>query len=160
MRQNCFACSVILGLLMFGASMVFNQNVTKQELAKLFAEIAEDEKTAAECKRAALDAEIRKFGKPLPRPGGHCWDGECPVRLVKPYYPETARRLKVRGDVLISLIFNEDGKVAYASVTKGNPLFHKSALSAAYLSEYPRRMCENKPLKFRRTIKYHFNPEM
>jgi TonB family protein len=133
---------------------------TKEERAKLFVQVAEDEKAVAACLKAVRAEQIKKFGKPLPKISGHCWDG-CPVRVVKPYYPETARRLKVSGEVLVDTIVDEKGNVVFAKINKGNGLLRKAALEAAYVSQYqPKTTCGNRPIKFHWTIKYYFHPYM
>lgn len=136
------------------------QNLSKDEISKLFAQLADDEKAVANCSKAAREEQIKKFGKPLPKISGHCWDG-CPRRVVKPYYPEMARRLRVTGEVIVDTIVDEKGNVVFAKVTKGNGLLRKAALEAAYVSQYqPKITCGNRPIKFRWTIKYYFFPEM
>jgi TonB family protein len=133
---------------------------TKAERTKLFADVANDEKAVAACSKAIREEQIRKFGKPLPKISGHCWDG-CPVRVVKPYYPEAARRLKISGQVLVDAIVDEKGNVIFAKIIKGNGLLRKTALDAAYVSQYqPKITCGNRPIKFRWTIKYYFYPDM
>ena len=133
---------------------------TKEERKKLFADVAEDEKAVAACSKAIREEQIRKFGKPLPKIAGHCWDG-CPLKLVKPDYPETARRFKISGEVLVDIIVDEKGYVVFAKVRKGNGVLRPAALEAAKASQYrPEVTCGNRPIKFRRTIKYYFHPEM
>lgn len=133
---------------------------TKEEQKKLFAQLADDEKAVAACAKVAREEQIKEFGRLLPRVSGHCWEG-CPVRVVKPYYPETARRLRISGEVLVDTIVDEKGNVVFAKVAKGNALLRKAALAAAYLSQYqPTVTCGSKPIKFRWTIKYYFQPDM
>ncbi|MBK9163091.1 MAG: TonB family protein [Acidobacteria bacterium] len=133
---------------------------TKEERKKLFADVAEDEKAVAACSKAIREEQIKNFGKPLPKIAGHCWDG-CPLKLVKPYYPETARRSKISGEVLVDIIVDEKGYVVFAKVREGNGMLRRAALEAAKLSQYrPEVTCGNRPIKFRRTIKYYFHPDM
>lgn len=124
--------------------------------SKLFAELAEDEKRVAECEQKSRDYQIAKFGRVLPKISGHCWDG-CATRIVLPYYPNEARRLRISGQVRVETVVNEDGKVIYAKVTKGKPFLSQVAFRAAYLSTYtPKKACDDKPIKFRWTIVYNF----
>ena len=133
---------------------------TKEERTKLFAEVTNDEKAVAACSKATREEQIREFGKPLPKISGHCWDG-CAVRVVKPTYPEAARRLKIRGEVVVATIVDEKGNVVFAKITKGSGFLRKAALDAAYLSQYqPKITCGNQPIKFRWMIKYNFYPNM
>ncbi len=133
---------------------------TKEERTKLFADVADDEEAVAACSKVAREEQIKKFGKPLPKISGHCWDG-CPIKVVQPYYPENARRLKISGEVLVDTIVDEKGNVVFAKLTKGNGLLRRAALEAAYGSQYqPKVTCGNRPIKFRWKIKYHFHPDM
>ena len=150
----------VIGALVLCFHAISAQKLSKDEPSKLVAQLADDEKAVAVCSKAVREEQIKKFGKPLPKIAGHCWDG-CPIRVVKPYYPETARRLKVTGEVLVDTIVDEKGNVVFAKVTKGNGLLRKAALDAAYVSQYqPKITCGNRPIKFRWTIKYYFFPEM
>lgn len=158
-RRSLTYSLLVAGLVLIACS-ASAQVRTKEERAKLFAQVADDEMAVAVCLRAARDEQIKKFGKPLRRVSGHCFDG-CPIRVVKPHYPETARRLKIRGEVLVDTIVDEKGNVVFAKVTKGSGFLRKSALDAAYVSQYqPKVTCGNKPIKFRWTIKYYFHPGM
>jgi len=150
----------IIIFLSLGVYSVNAQKLTRAERASLFARLAEDEKAVAACAKATRDEQIKKFGKPFPKLSGHCWDG-CPVRVVKPLYPENARRLKISGEVLVDTIVDEKGNVVFAKVTKGTDFLRQAALEAAYVSQYqPKVTCGNKPIKFRWTIKYYFYPDM
>jgi TonB family protein len=101
--------------------------------------------------------QIAQFGKVSPRISGHCWDG-CPTRIVLPYYPKEAKRLRIEGQVNVETIVDESGKVIYAKVIKGQPLLNQAALQAAYLSTYtPKKTCDDKSIKFRWRIVYNFH---
>lgn len=133
---------------------------TKDERTKLFAQVAADEKAVAACVKSGREEQIQKFGKPLPPRSGHCWGG-CPTRVVKPYYPDTARRLGVHGEVLVDTIVDEKGNVVFAKVRSGFGLLRKAALDAARASQYqPEITCGNRRVKFRWTIKYYFSRDM
>lgn len=154
------ALIISASLLVFLNSVGVAQKLSQEERKVLFEAVTADERAAAECMKIVRDEQIKKFGKPLPRIGGHCWDG-CPTRLPKPYYPEAARRNRVRGPVTVSAIVNESGSVVFAKMVNGNALFRQAALAAAYSSRYqPKVTCENKPIKFWWTIRYVFRPEM
>ena len=142
-------------------SVVCNGQVSnKESITKLHAELTEDEKAAAACVKTAREYQIKQFGKVLPKISGHCWDG-CPTRVVKPYYPREARRLKIKGEVVVEAIVDERGEVGYAKVVKGNSFLRQAALAAAYKSTYqPKVTCGNRPIKFRWTIRYYFHPSM
>lgn len=160
MISRSLTYSLLFFCLVLTADSANAQVKMEKEQTKLLGEVADDERAVAVCVKAARQEQIKKFGRPLPRITGHCWDG-CPVRVVKPYYPETARRLKISGEVLVNTIVDENGNVVFAKAIKGNGLLRKAALEAAYVSQYqPLVSCGNRPVKFRWTIKYYFHPDM
>jgi hypothetical protein len=129
----------------------------KTSESELFREVESHEKIVAECERKRREYQISKFGKVLPKVSGHCWEG-CPTSVVKPYHPSKAKRLNISGEVKVETIVDEKGKVIYARFVKGNLLFKRAVLRAAYLSTHtPKKSCDDKPIKFRWTITYNFH---
>lgn len=156
-RSTTFVTFAIVAGVSFNISA---QSQSKEELAKLFAAVSEDEKAMAVCLKMIREEQIAKFGKPLPRISGHCYDG-CPIRMPKPYYPEVALRYRIRGEVIVNVIVDETGKVVYAKAIKGSGIIRPSATEAAYKATYqPKRICGDRPIKFRRRIRYDFRPNM
>ena len=136
------------------------QTWTKESLANLFAAVAADERLVAECEDAQRKEQIKKFGNPLRKISGHCWEG-CPVIVPKPHYPSEARRLRISGQVVVETVVDEKGNVIFAKAVKGKSFLRREALVAAYNSRYqPKITCGSKPIKFRWTIKYNFFPSM
>jgi len=133
------------------------QRKAKEDIEQLFAELRADEKALADCTKTAEKEQIEKFGRVLPRIGGHCFSG-CPVKLVKPSYPAEAKRLKLKGQVVVETVVDESGNVVYAEFSKGNSIFRSSALAAAYASKYQPQQACGMPIKFRWTIKFTFGP--
>jgi len=124
----------------------------------LFSRLDEDEKAVAECQKKTDEYQIKEFGRKLPKISGHCWDG-CPTSIPKPYYPETARVKRIRGEVVVNAIVDEDGKVVFAQAVKGNNLLRRYAVEAAYKATYqPKVTCGSRPIKFRWRIRYYFDP--
>ena len=136
------------------------QKLAKNRVDALLASVAEDERATEVCEKSVREAQIREFGKPLPKIAGHCWSG-CPTSMPKPYYPETARRNRLRSVVTISAVVDEAGDVVYARMVSGNAIFRQSALAAAYASTYqPKMICGERKIKFRWRITYNFRPGM
>ena len=153
------AIRIILAILSCLSINILAQSQSKEELLKLFADVAEDEKATIACLKTFQEEQIAKFGKPLPRISGHCYEG-CPTQLPKPYYPDAARRNRIRGEVIVNAIVDETGKVIYAKAIKGNGLLRRSAIQAAYQSSYqPKRACGD-PIKFWWRIRYYFYPDI
>lgn len=136
------------------------QKLPKERIGSLIASVAEDERATEECEKSVREAQIKEFGRPLPKISGHCWSG-CPTSMPKPYYPETAKRNRLRSVVTVSAVVDEYGKVIYAKMISGNAIFRQSALAAAYASTYqPKMICGQRRIKFRWYITYNFRPGM
>ena len=134
------------------------QKLPKESTEALLASVAEDERETEACEKSVREAQIKEFGKPLPKISGHYWNG-CPTSMPKPYYPEAARRSRVKGVVTVSAIVDEDGKVIYARMISGNAIFRQSALAAAHASTYqPKVICGERRIKFWWHITYNFRP--
>jgi TonB family protein len=134
----------------------FAQTEIKKITQGLFAKLKEDENSAAECEQKARAYQIANFGRILPRISGHCFDG-CPTRIVKPYYPNEAKRFRISGQVRVETIVDETGKVVYARAISGKPFLRQAAEQAAQVSSYqPKKTCGDKPIKFRWAITYNF----
>jgi TonB family protein len=141
MKAQPFLC--LLLLLSFGLSIP-----AQESRSDLAAQVEADRLAAAACEIEAREQQINQFGRPLPRIAGHCWDG-CPTRMVKPNYPEAARRLGLKGRVTVRAIVDEEGKVVFAELVKGNWIFKQAALDAAYFSTYqPKMICDGRKIKF------------
>lgn len=77
---------------------------------------------------------------------------------VKPEYPPIARRQKVGGIVVVSLIINTDGKVEKATILKGHPLLNDAALEAAKKLVYSIPKKDGVPVKAQISKVYNFKP--
>ncbi len=78
------------------------------------------------------------------------------VNLVKPYYPKSAKRLGILGEVLVEVFTDEKGFVIYSRILKGNGFLRESVRRAACLSKFtPIQYC-GKLTKARWLIKYNF----
>lgn len=152
-----FSGKFSLLLILFLTVGISAQKLSKEQIATLITAVAEDEKATTQCEQQTLDDQIKKFGKPLPKISGHCWFG-CPISVPKPLYPETARRNRIKGEVIVNAIVDETGKVVYATAVKGPSVLRLSAVDAAYNSTYSRRLVCDRPIKFWWRIRYYFQP--
>lgn len=154
LTKTAFAAAITLGF----ALTVPGQGPTKPVETKLFADLARDESEITMCDKERRAEQLRVFGRVRLPISGHCYDG-CPAMLPKPWYPEEARRFMISGEVRVDTVVDEKGDVVFAKISKGNKLFWRPALAAAYKSKYqPKVSCNNRPVKFRWTIRYHFRP--
>lgn len=121
-----------------------NAQTKKTNLNQLLIEAQEQEKEITKC-------------QPKGRRISHfCYDF-CPASLVKPLYPNEAKRMRISGRVKIEVIVSESGSVVYAGILEGKPYLSQGARQAAYRSSFQaRKSCNGKPIKFRGTIIYNF----
>ena len=111
------------------------------------------QKFIAECE---LEAEKRRKGLNQKKPVRVSGFTPGAVNLVMPYYPKTAKRLNISGEILIEALADENGFVIYSKTLKGNAFLRERARKAACLSKFtPVYFC-GKAIKTRWLIKYNF----
>lgn len=77
-------------------------------------------------------------------------------KLFRPEYPETARSMRVRGEVHVRIVIGFDGKVESAELVKGNKLFRDAVEDAAKRSEFYPTFLMGVPVKAEGVIAYNF----
>jgi TonB family protein len=70
------------------------------------------------------------------------------VRLVKPVYPEVARRYHVHGTVIVKIVVGANGRVTKADVLSGAPALHQAALDAVRQWTYKPALLDGQPVAF------------
>ncbi len=120
-----------------------------------FTNFKEQQKQIADEERKKRESQIAQFGRVKPKISGHCWSG-CPIRLVKPFFPQEAKRQRIFGQIIIETIVDENGKVIFAHPQKANPFFSRVARQAACLSSYTPQFFEGKAVRFSWIIIYNF----
>jgi TonB family protein len=78
------------------------------------------------------------------------------VNLVKPVYPEIARKTNVAGTVTVQISLDEEGKVVSAKATEGPAMLRSTAEDAARKSKFKSAMSGDKPIKATGFILYNF----
>lgn len=98
---------------------------------------------------------------PAPRPEG-------PVRLTTtlitskavhkpvPIYPTIARHAGIQGQVAVQILVDEQGRVASARATSGNPLLQHAAAQAALQARFTPTVLNGHPVKVTGVITYNF----
>lgn len=76
--------------------------------------------------------------------------------LARPEYPEAARKKKIRGQVTIEILIDEEGKVISAGSVGGPRDLHKAARAAACSSKYSPTTLVGHPVKVAGVIVYNF----
>lgn len=75
-------------------------------------------------------------------------------------YPPVARAVRASGLVSVDVVIDEEGKVVWAKVVAGHPLFHAAALRAACQTRFkPVIDCIGRRLKTNTILNYNFNPD-
>lgn len=78
------------------------------------------------------------------------------IKLQKPIYPQTAKAVRVFGDVKIKIAIDESGKVISANVISGHPLLREASRNAALESTFSMNIKDGKPVKSVGVIIYTF----
>jgi hypothetical protein len=76
------------------------------------------------------------------------------LNLPVPKYPPSAR--DASGQVIVSIVFDETGKVIWAHATSGPPLLQKAAEESALKATFPPFRLEGKPEKVSGVLIYNF----
>jgi TonB family protein len=114
--------------------------------------------STAEAPMIQLDSEPPP--PPLPRPilkpvSGGVLNGTA-VNLPPPTYPEAAKRLRVSGQVSVSVVVDETGKVISAEATSGPAVLREAALQAALRARFSPTKLSGQPVKVSGLINYKF----
>ncbi|MDT7602389.1 MAG: Ca-activated chloride channel [Acidobacteriota bacterium] len=107
---------------------------------------------------------------PAPAQSSNTQAGEPPKKLVVsggvlnsraktlpvPLYPETARRMRVGGLVMVEVTVDESGKVVEARAASGPVLLRPAAVAAARQARFPPTLVEGQPVRVTGVINYTF----
>jgi len=97
---------------------------------------------------------------PAPRPilkpiSGGVLNGTA-IDLPAPYYPDTARRLRMTGVVIVEVVVDETGKVISAKAASGPPALRDVAVQAALRARFSPTKLSGQPVKVSGVINYKF----
>ncbi len=122
-----------------------------------------DVKTPAAPGVAMSNQEIRvslEEPPPAPRPilkpiSGGVLNGTA-ISLPPPIYPDTARRMRTAGTVMVEVILDETGKVVSANATSGPTILRDAAVQAALKARFSPTKLSGQPVKVSGVINYKF----
>lgn len=103
-----------------------------------------------------LENEENRKSLNLPKLNKISGFGPSPVSLVKPFYPNIAKKLNISGKVLVEVFTDEKGFVIYSKILKGNGFLRESVRLAACKSKFTPIIYCGKPIKARWVIRYNF----
>jgi protein TonB len=117
-------------------------------------------KSNAGVQTAAVQLESEPPPPPAPRPilkpvSGGVLNGTA-MSLPAPKYPDTARRLRVSGVVIVEVVVDETGKVISAQATSGPPALRDVAVQAAMRARFSPTKLSGQPVKVAGSINYKF----
>lgn len=78
------------------------------------------------------------------------------LKLVKPGYPDDARKARVSGTVLVRVQIDKEGKVTEATAVSGHPLLLAACVEAAKRSLFTPTLLADEPVEVAGVIQYNF----
>ncbi len=79
------------------------------------------------------------------------------IKLPKPVFPDTARRMRVSGAVTVEVTIDEGGKVVSAHAVSGPALLREAATAAARGAVFTPTILHDKPVRVSGVIVYNFS---
>jgi TonB family protein len=76
--------------------------------------------------------------------------------LPLPAYPETARKAKAAGTVVVEIVIDETGKVTSAEATSGHSLLLATCTDAARKAEFAPSTLDGQPIRVKGVLMYQF----
>jgi protein TonB len=78
------------------------------------------------------------------------------LTLPAPAYPETAKRMRIAGTVIVDVVIDEDGKVISAEASSGPVTLREAAVKAARRARFSPTKLSGQPVKISGVINYKF----
>ncbi|MFY9224005.1 MAG: energy transducer TonB [Blastocatellia bacterium] len=78
------------------------------------------------------------------------------IKRVNPEYPALARNAHIKGDVVLSIVIDEYGKVINAYIVSGHPILQRVALEAARQWEFKPTLLNDTPVKVQGKLTFRF----
>ena len=78
------------------------------------------------------------------------------IRKVEPLYPESAKRERVQGKVVLELAVDSEGNVSDVRAVSGHPIFYEAAVSAVRQWKYSPTLLDGKPVPVMATATVEF----
>src|SRR5262249_29371826 len=81
------------------------------------------------------------------------------LQKIQPTYPETAKRLHIQGDVVLTALIAKDGSIEGLKVLSGHPFLIRAALDAVSRWRFKPYILNGSPVEVETTIKVTFRLE-
>ncbi len=130
---------------------------TISEVASVSVEVREQE---SEKKGEAQPSDVSTacFGSEFPEMSRIvvCVVNSKAINLPQPSYPLEAKEKKIAGDVVVSVVVDEEGRVAWARVNSGHPLLQDAVKKVICQSRFTPTKISEVPVKVRGALTYKF----
>jgi TonB family protein len=112
--------------------------------------------TETKSPRILLDTEPPPNPRPILKPvSGGVLNGSA-IGLPAPSYPDSARRMRISGTVVVEVVIDESGKVISARATDGPAMLVEAAVKAAKHAKFSPTKLSGQPVKVSGVINYKF----
>lgn len=130
---------------------------TISEVAPVSVEVREQESEKKE-KAQPSDVSTACFGSEFPEMSRImvCVVNSKAINLPQPFYPIEAKEKKIAGDVVISVVVDEEGRVAWARVNSGHPLLQDEVKKVVCQARFTPTKISDVPVKVRGALTYKF----
>jgi TonB family protein len=108
---------------------------------------------------SAMVTETRSFDPASVQPSAPLIPSQVapnPIRRVPVSYPDAARRAHIEGDVVLSAVIDEKGRVEKISVTSGEPILAQAAVASVAKWRFEPARVEGAPQRTNQTITVQF----
>ena len=133
-------------------------NVTNSELKNVSADSATNEplEGLSEPPPNPVLNSSASAPKPILKPvSGGVLNGVA-ISLPTPSYPETAKRMRTSGIVIVEVVIDENGKVISAQATAGPTTLREPSVQAALRARFSPTKLSGQPVKVSGVINYKF----
>jgi TonB family protein len=79
-----------------------------------------------------------------------------PTKMVQPVYPEKAKKARIQGTVVLSIVIGEDGDIRDVKAVKGSPILAQAAVTAVHQWHYQPYLLNGTPVSAEGKVTVNF----
>ncbi|HLA10296.1 MAG TPA: TonB family protein [Pyrinomonadaceae bacterium] len=118
---------------------------------------AVSENTPSRAPQVVLDSEPPPTPKPMLKPiSGGVLNGSA-ISLPPPAYPDSAKRMRISGTIVVEVVIDETGRVISAKAASGPASLAEAAVNAARRARFSPTKLSGQPVKVSGVINYRFS---
>lgn len=110
-----------------------------------------EEAQPSDVSTACFDSEFPDFPRIMV-----CVVNSKAINLPQPSYPTEAKEKKITGNVVVGVVVDEEGKVAWARVHSGHPLLQDAVKKVVCQARFTLTKISEVPVKVRGALTYKF----